>query len=286
MGKCGKCGATNYTKLCKMVGSSEIMGNDSGEESRRRVALNLFKKYDEDNSGSIERSELRHMLLMLNFPSNLIDSEFERADIDNSGSLDFDEFFSYYTTLQTRSKEEIIKASEVLKSKESLAAVENQYKDVLARSKEAEEALDATTEWGKRRKNELHNRSLEVQDELIKLSHQLHGDHIFREKRENESNNDAKRRLELRKKNRKKGARKLGRKVSAIVRDEEPSSTDQVVEIENRPTWVVHDSPDGKCFLYNPATGETKPYKDSDAESESEDDSEESDDDSKSPVII
>merc|ERR1711871_399004 len=51
--KCGKCGATNYTKLCKMVGSSEIMGNDSGEESRRRVALNLFKKYDEDNSGSI-----------------------------------------------------------------------------------------------------------------------------------------------------------------------------------------------------------------------------------------
>ena len=114
-----------------------------------------------------------------------------------------------------------------------------------------------------------------MQDELIKLSHQLHGDHIFREKRENESNNDAKRRLELRKKNRKKGARKLGRKVSAIVRDEEPSSTDQVVEIENRPTWVVHDSPDGKCFLYNPATGETKPYKDSDAESESEDDSEE-----------
>lgn len=287
--RCGKCGSINYTKLCKMVGSPETMGKDSGEKSRRQVALNLFKQYDEDNSGSIERAELRHMLLMLNFPANLIDSEFDKADVDKSGTLDFEEFFSYYTAFQARSKEDIIKASEVMKSKEALATIENQYKDILARSKSAEEALDATSDWGKRRKIELHNRALEVQDELMKLSHQLHGDHIYREKKESEKNNDAKRRLELRKKKRQKSSKKLGRKVSAIVRDEEISPNSEVVEINDKPSWVVHDSPDGKCFLYNTSTGEMKPFKDFDEESESEDEDEsemsDNDDDGSSVII-
>lgn len=285
--QCGVCGAINNAKLCKMVGSPETLGKDSGEESRRQVALKHFQKFDEDKSGTIERAELRHMLLRFNFPSNLIDSEFDRADVNKSGDLDFEEFFSYYSNLQMRSKKDVAEASEILKSKENLIALEKQLKDVLERNKRAEESLEATTALEKRRKIELHNRSLEVQDELMKLSHQLHDDHLSRAQEEIEKNNEAKKRLALRKQKRKKGSsRKLGRKVSGIAKiekpDEKPSNA-QVVEIEDTPTWVVHESPDGKCFLYNPTTGETKPVGgDSDEESESED----SDSEDESSVII
>lgn len=64
----------------------------------RRLALNAFQKYDLDGSGNIDAKEMATILadLGISQDDDLIQSVLENADIDNDGSVDFEEFLQFY----------------------------------------------------------------------------------------------------------------------------------------------------------------------------------------------
>ena len=69
-------------------------------QRERRDVENIFRKYDADRSGSIDKAEFAILLRDLCIP--LRPAELERTmllvDTDGSGTIEFDEFFFWYTT--------------------------------------------------------------------------------------------------------------------------------------------------------------------------------------------
>jgi len=65
-----------------------------------------FKKYDKDNSGTIDRNELKELLtsttsrrMAPGMVERFVDAQMQLADKDGSGSIDFDEFLAVYNKL-------------------------------------------------------------------------------------------------------------------------------------------------------------------------------------------
>jgi hypothetical protein len=53
----------------------------------------MFSLWDADSSGSIDRAEMKRMLLALTDEASPdVDAMFDRLDLDRSGAIDFDEF--------------------------------------------------------------------------------------------------------------------------------------------------------------------------------------------------
>lgn len=73
--------------------------NKTGKDLEQDI-LEIFKKYDVDNSNSIDRSELGVLLAELQFPTEYFDNLFTEMDVNNDNVLQFDEFLSFYTQMQ------------------------------------------------------------------------------------------------------------------------------------------------------------------------------------------
>lgn len=79
-------------------------------QERDDIVRDIFEQYDRDRSGCLSAGEVQEMLLNLELAEDLgiskedlvhyVVAEFEEADIDDSGSITFDEFVSYYNGLQ------------------------------------------------------------------------------------------------------------------------------------------------------------------------------------------
>ena len=67
-----------------------------GQEEYDRVYC-MFMTFDTDDSGQLNKSELRRLCKYMNYPNRPedIDTMFAAMDTDGSGSLDFQEFVSY-----------------------------------------------------------------------------------------------------------------------------------------------------------------------------------------------
>ena len=72
----------------------------SQEEVLAREGLVIFEVYDNDGSGSIDRKELKHMLMDLCVPMNDPEAEalISQLDADGSGDIDFEEFIYWYSS--------------------------------------------------------------------------------------------------------------------------------------------------------------------------------------------
>jgi len=84
--------------------SSVAFGSLSAEE-RERVEK-AFKKYDSDNSGSIDRKEFALLIQDLNITvtDGELDEAFRSLDQNNSGTIDFEEFVQFWTQNDTKGK--------------------------------------------------------------------------------------------------------------------------------------------------------------------------------------
>merc|ERR1719218_572091 len=77
-------------------------------EEEKQKAMEIFEAYDYDNSGSIEITELRDLLLELNlslspeFLEEFVGSVFNHLDKDKSQRLDKDEFIILYKQVITQ----------------------------------------------------------------------------------------------------------------------------------------------------------------------------------------
>jgi len=79
-------------------------------QERDDIVRDIFDQYDCDRSGCLSAAEVQEMLLNLELAEDLgiskedlvhyVVAEFEAADVDDSGSISFDEFVRYYNGLQ------------------------------------------------------------------------------------------------------------------------------------------------------------------------------------------
>jgi len=74
------------------------------ENFRRVEVRTLFDMVDEDGSGLIDRAEMARLLQSLGKspPEEEVNEGFARLDHDASGSIDFDEFYTWYREVQER----------------------------------------------------------------------------------------------------------------------------------------------------------------------------------------
>jgi len=81
------------------------------EDKRRRKLRKIFERADEDGNGSLDKNEVRHLILRL-FRNSKVDFnskhlakyaelQFNAVDKDGSGSLSFEEFMVLYEKLMT-----------------------------------------------------------------------------------------------------------------------------------------------------------------------------------------
>ncbi len=76
--------------------------SDCDEEERelftRSEVKKLFDVVDSDNSGYISKNELAEMLKQLGRDTSIekFDEGFKKVDCDNSGQIDFEEFYQWY----------------------------------------------------------------------------------------------------------------------------------------------------------------------------------------------
>ena len=72
----------------------------------RKVAKEIFNRFDKDKSGFIEKDELRELLITVSKQLNLpiltekeIEEGLKQLDNNNDGKLQFDEFLKFYEQL-------------------------------------------------------------------------------------------------------------------------------------------------------------------------------------------
>ena len=77
---------------------------DSLKRSAGRV-MTLFRQWDSDGSGSVDKKEFRKAMKELGFdaPTELIDSIFDDMDKDHGGSVDFKELNKVLRQVRTYS---------------------------------------------------------------------------------------------------------------------------------------------------------------------------------------
>ena len=88
------------------------MNTNSNQKNIRKVAKEIFNRFDKDKSGFIEKDELRELLITVSKQLNLpiltekeIEEGLKQLDNNNDGKLQFDEFLKFYE----QSYEEVMK---------------------------------------------------------------------------------------------------------------------------------------------------------------------------------
>ena len=102
-------------------GSKSKKGNESASSSFAisldSMAKDLFDRYDVNNNGTIDRSELRRMLVTVDeralgvsvkLVERFIDAEFSRVDTDASGEIDAKEFTRWVTSMTAWLRDELM----------------------------------------------------------------------------------------------------------------------------------------------------------------------------------
>ena len=64
-----------------------------------KKAVEMFKKYDTDGSGNIERDEFTQLMIAIDCPREKIDEAFKSLDSDGNGIITFPEFLSWLNWL-------------------------------------------------------------------------------------------------------------------------------------------------------------------------------------------
>ena len=82
------------------------MNTNSDQKNIRKVAKEIFNRFDKDKSGFIEKDELRELLITVRKQLNLpiltekeIEEGLKQLDNNNDGKLQFDEFLKFYEQL-------------------------------------------------------------------------------------------------------------------------------------------------------------------------------------------
>ena len=82
------------------------MNTNSNQKYIRKVAKEIFNRFDKDKSGFIEKDELRELLITVSKQLNLpiltekeIEEGLKQLDNNNDGKLQFDEFLKFYEQL-------------------------------------------------------------------------------------------------------------------------------------------------------------------------------------------
>ena len=82
------------------------MNTNNNQKHIRKVAKEIFNRFDKDKSGFIEKDELRELLFTVSKQLNLpiltekeIEEGLKQLDNNNDGKLQFDEFLSFYEQL-------------------------------------------------------------------------------------------------------------------------------------------------------------------------------------------
>ena len=82
------------------------MNTNSNQKNIRKVAKEIFNRFDKDKSGFIEKDELRELLITVSEQLNLpiltekeIEEGLKQLDNNNDGKLQFDEFLKFYEQL-------------------------------------------------------------------------------------------------------------------------------------------------------------------------------------------
>ena len=85
------------------------MAKDAVDEQQLLQLREMFDQLDDDNSGTIEVSELQVAMEALELEDQMetILEQFEYMDADGSGSIDFEEFVSVMTSSSSQKKERI-----------------------------------------------------------------------------------------------------------------------------------------------------------------------------------
>lgn len=98
-------GALVSSAFLHQQGGESLEGDDDSdvdeeelETFRHAEVHKLFNIVDEDDSGFIDREEMAHLLNSLGktLPQEKVDEGFAKLDTDSSGSIDFDEFYTWY----------------------------------------------------------------------------------------------------------------------------------------------------------------------------------------------
>lgn len=71
--------------------------DNTSKYGQLRKAVDCFKKFDEDGSGTIEPDELKQLLQAIEYKGSF-ESAQEKLDKDGDGKISFPEFFSFYSS--------------------------------------------------------------------------------------------------------------------------------------------------------------------------------------------
>ncbi|XP_028398496.1 probable calcium-binding protein CML16 [Dendronephthya gigantea] len=73
--------------------------NDKCRFYRLKKAVEMFKKFDADGSGSIDENEFRQLMIAINCPRDKIDEAKKSLDKDGNGVISFPEFLQWLNWL-------------------------------------------------------------------------------------------------------------------------------------------------------------------------------------------
>lgn len=93
-------GIVSFEEFFQWFSSGEGMSNVSDESRYHYVkkAVDLFKRFDTNKNGTIDRDELQHLMRSIGFTQSL-DSAFEQLDKDKNGKISFPEFIVWLNWL-------------------------------------------------------------------------------------------------------------------------------------------------------------------------------------------
>ncbi len=97
--------AQDSIEECKDVEQDEDDDSDLDEDERdkfrRMEVIKIFQMIDSDNSGNLDRRELELLMLALgkNVSQAVLDEGWARIDTDQSGLIEFEEFYNWYKTM-------------------------------------------------------------------------------------------------------------------------------------------------------------------------------------------
>ena len=95
----------DHNHTCDSEESSEESDSDDDEEVfekfKRMEVQRVFNAIDKDGSNYIDRKEMEMLINALGkkMDKNAVDEGFKRIDTDNSGKIEFDEFFNWFVSV-------------------------------------------------------------------------------------------------------------------------------------------------------------------------------------------
>lgn len=130
---CSKCGEVMSANEVPSIGTNQTVaaaGNafdhkyGPTERAINDTLWQAFMSYDLDEDQNLCVGELFEMLRTLNFPQECVEEEFHKADMDQNGKINFEEFCGYYNDLLCRIQKYSTMASPIV-PKEKLGEVKS-----------------------------------------------------------------------------------------------------------------------------------------------------------------